>query len=47
MIEEWDGKVDVESERVMMVMLNLSAERRCLRVEAPTLPLAYVVRLAR
>ena len=37
------GKVEVELERVRTVMLKVLLLRRCLRIGAPTVPLAWSI----
>jgi hypothetical protein len=39
-IEGWEGKVEGEVSREMMVMLKLEVARRALRISEPIVPLA-------
>lgn len=39
-MEAWEGKVEVEVSRVMIVMLKVEVARRALRISEPMVPLA-------
>lgn len=40
-MEGWEGKVEAEESREMMVMLNLEVDRRAERIWEPIVPLAF------
>ena len=41
-MEGWEGKVEGEESREMMVMLKLEVASRALRISEPIVPLAWV-----